>query len=85
MKLKQLKPKSFRRGIGAKQRGAIGAPSANQGCVQRRIDMDIQRKAGVHLLLTVAAVFGCAASVLGATGPAIQLSAAPAAIEQARG
>ena len=47
--------------------------------------MDIQRKAGLHLLLSVAAVLGCAASVLSATGPAIQLGAAPAAAEQARG
>ena len=84
MKLKQLKQETFRSGIGAKQRCGISAPSANQGCVQRRKDMDIQRKAGVHLLLTVAAVLGCAASVLSATGPAIQLSGAPAAVEQAR-
>lgn len=46
--------------------------------------MDIQRKAGLHLLLTVAAVLGCSASVLSATGPAIQLSAAPAVAEQVR-
>jgi|GEM_PF-2743389 len=47
--------------------------------------MDNQRNAGLHLLLTVAAVLGCAASVLSATGPAIHLSAAPAAVEQGRG
>jgi hypothetical protein len=46
--------------------------------------MDIQRKAGLHLLLSVAAVLGCAASVLSATGPAIHFAGAPAALEQAR-
>lgn len=45
--------------------------------------MNIQRKAGLHLLLGVAAVLGSAASVLSATAPAINF-AAPAALEQGR-
>lgn len=44
--------------------------------------MDIQRKAGLNLLLIVAAFMGCSVSVLSATGPAIAMSAAPFA-EQA--
>ena len=46
--------------------------------------MNIQRKAGLHLLLSVAAFLGCSASVLSATGPAIHFADAPALIEQAR-
>jgi len=45
--------------------------------------MDIQRNAGLHLLLTVAAFIGCSVSVLGATAPAIAFTAAEAA-EQGR-
>lgn len=45
--------------------------------------MDIQRKAGLHLLLIVAAALGCSASVLSGTVAALQLSAATAIAEQA--
>jgi hypothetical protein len=45
--------------------------------------MLIQRKAGLHLLLTVAAAIGCSASVLSGTVAAIHYSAAPAVVDQA--
>ena len=41
--------------------------------------MDIQRKAGLHLLLIVAAALGCSASVLSGTVAAIQYTAIPTA------
>jgi len=46
--------------------------------------MDIHRKAGLHLLLIVAAALGCSASVLSGTVAAINYSAATAITEQAR-
>ena len=42
------------------------------------------RKAGLHLLLIVAAAFGCSVSVLSGTVAALQYSAASAVAEQAR-
>ena len=47
--------------------------------------MAIHRQAGLKLLLIVAAALGCSLSVLSATGPAIDYSAATTPIEQARG
>ncbi len=44
--------------------------------------MYTHRKAGLHLLLIVAAAFGCSASVLSGTVAAIQYSAAPAVAGQ---
>ena len=46
--------------------------------------MDIHRKAGLHLLLTVAAALGCSASVLSGTVAALQYSAAAAVVERAQ-
>ena len=46
--------------------------------------MDIHRKAGLHLLLTVAAALGCSASVLSGTVAALQYSAATAVAAQAQ-
>jgi hypothetical protein len=44
--------------------------------------MDIQRKAGLHLLLIVAAALGCSASVLSGAVAAVQYSdAAPVTAE----
>jgi hypothetical protein len=43
--------------------------------------MDIQRKAGLHLLLIVAAALGCSASVLSGTVAAIQYTGDMAAVE----
>jgi hypothetical protein len=43
---------------------------------RRREDMYIQRKAGLHLVLIVAAALGCSVSVMSGTVAAIQLSAA---------
>jgi hypothetical protein len=41
--------------------------------------MDIQRKAGLHLLLIVAAALGCSVSVMSGTVAAIEQSAAQVA------
>ena len=46
--------------------------------------MDIQRKAGLHLLLIVAAALGCSASVLSGTVAAIQYSGNVSAMETAQ-
>jgi hypothetical protein len=44
--------------------------------------MDIQRKAGLHLLLIVAAAIGCSASILSGTVAAVQYSGtAPATLD----
>jgi hypothetical protein len=45
--------------------------------------MYIQQKAGLHLVLVVAAALGCSASVLSGTVAAIQYSAAEAIAHQA--
>ena len=42
-----------------------------------------QRKAGLHLLLIVAAAIGCSASVMSGTVAAIQYSAAAPIVHQA--
>ena len=46
--------------------------------------MSIHRKAGLHLLLIVAAALGCSASVLSGTVAALEMSAASAIAEQAQ-
>lgn len=45
--------------------------------------MNVQRKAGLHLLLIVAAAIGCSASVMSGTVAAIQYSAAEAIAHRA--
>jgi hypothetical protein len=83
-KLKQLKPKSFRCAVPGKQSAGISLPSADHGTVRGRHKMDNQRKAGLHLLLSAAAVLGCAASILSATGPAIHFADSAPIVEQSR-
>ena len=46
--------------------------------------MDIQRKAGLHLLLIVAAALGCSASVLSGTVAAIQYTGNVSTVEAAK-
>jgi hypothetical protein len=46
--------------------------------------MDIQRKAGLHLLLIVAAALGCSASLLSGTVAAIQYTAHDMTVETAK-
>jgi hypothetical protein len=46
--------------------------------------MYIQQKAGLHLVLVIAAALGCSASVLSGTVAAIQYSAVPATADQAQ-
>ena len=45
--------------------------------------MTIQRKAGLHLVLIVAAALGCSVSVMSGTVAALQYTAAEAIIAQA--
>jgi hypothetical protein len=49
------------------------------GCVTGEYEMDIRHKAGLHLLLIVAAALGCSASVLSGTVAAIQYAAVESA------
>jgi hypothetical protein len=81
--VKQLKQHCRLRGINSKRLPAIQVSSAKHGCVNWRPDMTIQRKAGLHLVLIVAAALGCSVSVMSGTVAAIQYSAAPAVSAQA--
>jgi hypothetical protein len=75
VELKQLKPLSLGRGIGAKQGESKTAPSSNHRTVPGRIDMATTRKARFSMFLTVAAAFGCSLSLFSGTVAVLDYSA----------